>query len=212
MADISLLNIGGSDYSVKDATARANSVSALTLIAYKEDNNTASQAYSVIGTPINWKGTLYYTTTAVAAGATWTVGTNLAVANNLGRLTSNIKTYVNNDGKLVFRDLTGADTVLPFNGEVDVTMTITFGSTASARPAESGEKYLSLAGTSTFTFTDTSTIRIKTYTLDGVTVSHNGDNWVFTKSVTGSGTGYAGGNWATTYGVGSATITFTYTP
>ena len=125
MADLSLLNIGGSDYNVKDATARTNSIAAQTLTAYRETGNTASQAYSVVGTPINWKGTLYYTKTAVAAGATWAVGTNLVAANNLGKLVSNIKTYVNSDGELVFRDLTGADTVLPFSGTAEpITVTV----------------------------------------------------------------------------------------
>ena len=116
MADISVINVGGSDYNVKDATGRTNANKALTLLAYQETGNTASQAYSTIGTPINWKGTLYYTKTAVAKGATWAVGTNLTAATNLGKLTSNIKTYVNSSGQLVFRDLTGADTVLPFSG------------------------------------------------------------------------------------------------
>ena len=104
MADLSILNIGGSDYNVKDATARTNSVNAQNLAAYREDGNTASQAYSVVGTPINWKGTLYYTKTAVAKGATWVVGTNLTAATNLGNLMRNIKTYVNGSGELGFRD------------------------------------------------------------------------------------------------------------
>lgn len=126
MADLSILNIGGSDYNVKDAISRTNSVNAQNLAAYREDTNTASQAYSVIGTPINWKGTLYYTKTAVAAGATWVEGVNLTAANNLGRLVTNIKTYVNNDGELVFRDLTGADTVLPFNAGTQFLENVTF--------------------------------------------------------------------------------------
>lgn len=117
MADLSQANVGGIDYNLKDSTARSNANIALLELAYKEDGNTASQPYSVIGTPINWKGTLYYTKTAVASGATWQVGTNLTAAGNLGKLTSNIKTYVNSSGKLVFRDLTGADTVLPFSGK-----------------------------------------------------------------------------------------------
>ncbi|MBP5325302.1 MAG: hypothetical protein J6Y86_07405 [Pseudobutyrivibrio sp.] len=116
MADIKKVNVGGLDYNVKDDTARTNSSTALTELAYQETGNTASQAYAVIGTPINWKGTLYYLKTPVAAGAVWEVGTNLTLAPNLGKLTSNIKTYVNGSGELVFRDLTGADTVLPFSG------------------------------------------------------------------------------------------------
>lgn len=120
MADIDVINVGGTDYNVKDATARTDSDAAVTLLAYKETGNTASQAYSVIGTPINWKGTLYYTKTAVAKNATWAVGTNLVAATNLGKLMSNIKTYINGNGELVFRDLTGADTVLPFSGSVEL--------------------------------------------------------------------------------------------
>lgn len=116
MADINKVNVGGIDYNVQDATARTNANAALTELAYNETGNTASQAYSVVGTPINWEGTLYYTKTAVAKGATWAVGTNLTAATNLGKLVRNVKTYVGSDSKLHFVDLTGADTVLPFSG------------------------------------------------------------------------------------------------
>lgn len=116
MADLSILNVGGADYNLKDTVAREAAASGMSLAAYYEPNNTASQAYSVIGTPINWKGTLYYTKTAVAKNAAWAVGTNLTAATNLGVLTRNIKTYVGTDGKLHFTDLTGADSVLPFSG------------------------------------------------------------------------------------------------
>ncbi len=116
MADIKKVNVGGLDYNVKDDTARTNADTALSHEAYVENGNTASQAYAIIGTPINWKGTLYHTKTAVAAGATWVVGTNLTAVPNLGKMISSIKTYVGGDGKLHFTDGTGADTVLPFSG------------------------------------------------------------------------------------------------
>ena len=116
MADIKKVNVGGLDYNVKDDTARTNATTALSHEAYVENGNTASQAYSIIGTPINWKGTLYHTKTAVAKGATWVVGTNLTAVANLGKMISSIKTYVGGDGKLHFTDGTGADTVLPFSG------------------------------------------------------------------------------------------------
>lgn len=115
MADISVMNVGGSDYNIKDKTSRTNSTKAMSLSAYYETGNTASQAYSIVGTPINWKGTLYYTKTTVAKGATWAVGTNLTPATNLGKLVRNIKTYVGRDSKLHFVDLTGADTALNFS-------------------------------------------------------------------------------------------------
>jgi hypothetical protein len=115
MADISVMNVGGTDYNIKDSTSRTNSTKAMSLSAYYETGNTASQAYSIVGTPINWKGTLYYTKTTVAKGATWTVGTNLTAATNLGKLVRNIKTYVGSDSKLHFVDLTGADTALNFS-------------------------------------------------------------------------------------------------
>ncbi len=120
MADISVMNVGGTDYNIKDSTSRTNSTNAMSLPAYYETGNTASQAYSVVGTPINWKGTLYYTKTTVAKGATWTVGTNLTAATNLGKLVRNIKTYVGSDSKLHFVDLTGADTALNFSGAGDL--------------------------------------------------------------------------------------------
>ncbi len=119
MADISVMNIGGTSYNVKDSTSRTNSSNAQNLAAYREDGDTASQAFSIVGTPINWKGTLYYTKTAVAKGATWVVGTNLTAATNLGKLMRNIKTYVGGDGKLHFTDLTGADTALNFSSGGD---------------------------------------------------------------------------------------------
>jgi hypothetical protein len=115
MADISVMNVGGTDYNIKDSTSRTNSTKAMSLSAYYETGNTASQAYSIVGTPINWKGTLYYTKTTVAKGATWAVGTNLTAATNLGKLVRNIKTYVGSDSKLHFVDLTGADTALNFS-------------------------------------------------------------------------------------------------
>lgn len=115
MADISVMNVGGTDYNIKDSTSRTNSTKAMSLSAYYETDNTASQAYSIVGTPINWKGTLYYTKTTVAKGATWVVGTNLTAATNLGKLVRNIKTYVGSDSKLHFVDLTGADTALNFS-------------------------------------------------------------------------------------------------
>lgn len=120
MADISVMNVGGTDYNIKDSTSRTNSTKAMSLPAYYETGNTASQAYSIVGTPINWKGTLYYTKTTVAKGATWTVGTNLTAATNLGKLVRNIKTYVGSDSKLHFVDLTGADTALNFSGTLNV--------------------------------------------------------------------------------------------
>ncbi len=120
MADISVMNVGGTDYNIKDSTSRTNSTKAMSLPAYYETGTTASQAYSIVGTPINWKGTLYYTKTTVAEGATWTVGTNLTAATNLGKLVRNIKTYVGSDSKLHFVDLTGADTALNFSSGVDL--------------------------------------------------------------------------------------------
>lgn len=126
MADISVMNVGGTDYNIKDSTSRTNSTKAMSLPAYYETGNTASQAYSIVGTPINWKGTLYYTKTTVAKGATWVVGTNLTAATNLGKLVRNIKTYVGSDSKLHFVDLTGADTALNFSGAQSLVETAGF--------------------------------------------------------------------------------------
>lgn len=120
MAEIDTLNIGGIDYTIKDSVARSSGVA--NLIAYTENGTTASQSFPVKGTPINWKGTLYYTKTAVAKGDTWAVNTNLKLAGNLGRLTRNIDLYVGSDGKLHFTDLTGADTALNFSGPVNYTV------------------------------------------------------------------------------------------
>lgn len=111
MSNLDTINVGGIDYGIQDSTART----IVPMVAYNETGNTASQAYSTIGTPINWKGVLYYTTTTVAAGATWAVGTNLVAATNLGQMLRNIKTYVGTDSKLHFTDATGADSVLNFS-------------------------------------------------------------------------------------------------
>lgn len=115
MSNLDTINVGGIDFDIEDSVSRANSTSALNITAYKEDDNTASQAYSIIGTPINWKGDLYYTSATIAAGDTLAIGTNLISATNIGQMLSNIKVYVNDDGELVFRDSTGADSVLPFS-------------------------------------------------------------------------------------------------
>ena len=49
---------------------------------------------------------------------------------------------------------------------------------------------------------------MKTYSVSGVTVSHSGSTWTFSLSASGYGTGYQGGNWASTSSSGTATITF----
>lgn len=142
MADISVMNVGGTDYNIKDSTSRTNSTKAMSLPAYYETGNTASQAYSIVGTPINWKGTLYYTKTTVAKGATWAVGTNLTAATNLGKLVRNIKTYVGSDSKLHFVDLTGADTALNFSGaDFQYTGYAINGRTVSHTATSSGKIY-----------------------------------------------------------------------
>lgn len=121
MSSLDTLNVGGIDFDIEDSTSRVNSTSALNITAYKEDGDTASQAYAVIGTPINWKGTLYYTSATIASGDTLAVGTNLVSAANIGQMLTNIKTYVGSDSKLHFVDATGADSVLPFSSGVDLT-------------------------------------------------------------------------------------------
>lgn len=115
MSNIDTVNVGGLDYSIEDTEAREQATSAITVSAYVENGNTASRAYSVVGTPINWKGSLYYTTATIAQGSTLAAGTNLASATNIGQMITNIRTYVGSDSKLHFRDATGADSVLPFN-------------------------------------------------------------------------------------------------
>lgn len=124
MSNLDTINVGGINYDIEDATARPNAASALTITAYKEDDDTASQAYSVIGTPINWNGVLYYTSATIAAGDTLAEGTNLTAATNIGKMLSNIKTYVGSDSKLHFRDATGADSVLPFSSTQTVRFTL----------------------------------------------------------------------------------------
>lgn len=118
MSNIDTINVGGLDYSIEDSTAREEATSAITVSAYVENGNTASRAYPVIGTPVNWKGTLYYTSATIAQGATLSTS-NLTAATNLGQYlitrTNRIKTYVGSDSKLHFTDATGADSVLPFS-------------------------------------------------------------------------------------------------
>lgn len=115
MSNIDTINVGGLDYSIEDSTARETAEGAVTVSAYVENGNTASRAYSVLGTPINWKGSLYYTKATIAQGATLS-SSNLTAAANLGAMMRNIKTYVGTDSKLHFTDATGADSVLPFSG------------------------------------------------------------------------------------------------
>lgn len=114
MSNIDTINVGGLDYSIEDSTARDQATSAVTVSAYVENGNTASRAYPVLGTPVNWKGSLYYTTATIAQGATLSAS-NLTAAANIGQMLTNIKTYVGSDSKLHFTDATGADSVLPFN-------------------------------------------------------------------------------------------------
>lgn len=119
MSNLDTINVGGIDYDIADAVSRAGSESALTITAYREDGDTASQSYSVVGMPINWKGVLYYTSATIAQGDAFAVGTNLVAATNIGEYlvtrTNRIRAYVGNDSKLHFTDATGADSVLPFN-------------------------------------------------------------------------------------------------
>ena len=119
MSNIDTVNVGGLDYSIEDSTARADATSAMTVSAYVENGNTASRAYPTLGTPINWKGTLHYTTATIAQGATLSAS-NLAAATNIGVMLSNIKTYVGQDSKLHFTDATGADTALNFSNTTNI--------------------------------------------------------------------------------------------
>lgn len=118
MSNIDTINVGGLDYDIEDATARQQATSAITVAAYVENGNTASRAYPTVGTPVNWKGSLYYTKATIAQGSTLAAGTNLAAAVNIGKMLSNIKTYVGSDSKLHFTDATGADSVLPFKSSI----------------------------------------------------------------------------------------------
>lgn len=124
MSNIDTINVGGLDYSVEDSEARDIATGAVNVSAYVENGNTASRAYPTIGTPINWKGSLYYTKATITAGSTLSTATNLTAAANLGAMIRNIKTYVGSDSKLHFTDATGADSVLPFSGSEASTITI----------------------------------------------------------------------------------------
>ena len=115
MSSLDTLNVGGIDFDIEDSTSRVNSTSALNITAYKEDADIASQSYAIVGTPINWKGDLYYTSATIAAGDTLDTEVNLISAINIGKMISNIKVYVGTDEKLHFVDATGADSVLPFS-------------------------------------------------------------------------------------------------
>lgn len=135
MSNIDTINVGGLDYDIEDATAREQATSAISVSAYVENGNTASRAYPTVGTPINWKGSLYYTTATIAQGATLASGTNLAAAANLGQYlmtnvnnvqtsANRIRTYVGSDSKLHFTDATGADTALNFSTTKSVPVSV----------------------------------------------------------------------------------------
>ncbi len=119
MSNIDTINVGGLDYDIEDATARDIATGAVTVSAYVENGNTASRAYPTVGTPVNWKGSLYYTTATIASGATLSTS-NLTAAANLGAMLRNIKTYVGSDSKLHFTDATGADTALNFSNTTNI--------------------------------------------------------------------------------------------
>lgn len=144
MSNLDTINVGGIDFDIEDSVARSNAA----VVAYKETGSTASQAYSVLGTPINWNGVLYYTTATIAAGDTLEVGTNLASAINIGRMLSNIKTYVGQDEMLHFRDATGADSVLPFSsgGDLENENFTLVGETGSFTAAVAGSYFIIACG------------------------------------------------------------------
>lgn len=119
MSNIDTVNVGGLDYSIEDSTARADATTAITISAYVENGNTASRAYPTVGTPVNWKGSLYYTTATITQGATLS-SSNLTAAANIGAMLKNIKTYVGSDSKLHFTDATGADTALNFSNTTNI--------------------------------------------------------------------------------------------
>ena len=124
MSNIDTINVGGLDFSVEDSEARDIATGAVNVSAYVENGNTASRAYPTIGTPINWKGSLYYTKATITAGSTLSTATNLTAAANLGAMIRNIKTYVGTDSKLHFTDATGADSVLPFSSKPELLGTL----------------------------------------------------------------------------------------
>lgn len=117
MSNLDTINVGGIDYDIEDSDARSKATSAVNITAYIENGDEASRAYSVVGTPINWKGNLYYTSATIAEGATLAIGTNLTTVANIGLMLSNIKVYVDQEEQLHFVDATGADSVLPFSGK-----------------------------------------------------------------------------------------------
>ena len=121
MSNIDTVNVGGLNYSIEDTTARQQATSAISVSAYVENGNVASRPYPVIGTPINWKGDLYYTTATIAQGSSFSAssGGNLASAANIGQMLTNINVYVDQEGQLHFRNATGADSVLPFKKGAD---------------------------------------------------------------------------------------------
>lgn len=83
MSNLDTINVGGIDYDIEDSDARSKATSAVNITAYIENGDEASRAYSVVGTPINWKGSLYYTSATIAEGATFAIGTNLIAAVNI---------------------------------------------------------------------------------------------------------------------------------
>lgn len=208
MSSLNTINVGGINFDVEDAASRT----IIPMVAYKEDGITASQAYAVIGTPINWKGTLYYTKTAVAQGAVWEVGTNLTLATNLGNLMRNVNVYVgDDDNKIHFVDLTGADTALNFSS--DVTMTITLTTSATIRNGDDNTYQVASPMTTTgkFVFVDSETCRVKDYVLSGTTVTHTDNTWTFTVTKSQNVTVYPG-NGRTGGASSSGTVTLTIGP
>lgn len=135
--DINIINVNGLDYPIKDQEARDVAESAVKIFAYYEDGLVASQAYATVGTPICWKGELYYTTTTVAKGNVWAVGVNLRVGDKAGVVIgkindadsriSAVESELTANGNRIYMDYKngkygyntspnrGADTFRPFN-------------------------------------------------------------------------------------------------
>lgn len=121
MADISLINVGGINYEIKDRVAREKSSMYGKNIGYDEPGNTASQPYPKVGTIIFWHSAVepiwVYTKTAIAKGERFQLGVNIEQKPTLGTMISDIKTYVDSNGKLHFVDSRGADTELNFSSD-----------------------------------------------------------------------------------------------
>ena len=130
--DINIINVNGLDYPIKDQKARDIAESAVQIFAYYEDGLVASQAYATIGTPICWKGDLYYTIASVAKGEIWEVGVNLRIGEKAGLVlarVNDIESELTANGNRIYMDYQngkygyntdpnrGADTFNPFRGD-----------------------------------------------------------------------------------------------